>query len=251
MILCIDIGNTKISYGLFENNSLISVEKEITSNVLLNYSSSFLSFNKRNFEKVIICSVVPKINKIIKNICCKKFNITPAFLDPSKTSNYLGVNFPKNCKNHIGSDIIASSVYLHNIFKESNIIIADFGTATTISLIKSDGTFSGCVISPGIKIGIEALYKKTAMLPEISMSKPEFTLNIATDNCIKSGIYYSQLGLLSNILEYAKKEYPNSKIVVIATGGYCYLFKNEPIISFCEKNSVLKGLNLLSFNNIL
>jgi type III pantothenate kinase len=200
-------------------------------------------------SKVLISSVVPEINKILNKASINYFNIQPFFLNVYNASN---IDFTKLEKiQEIGADLVASLISSINLFPCKDLIIIDLGTATTIISISKNKKFLGGVIIPGIKTQLNALINDTSKLPFVEIEKTNFVLTNNTISSIKSGLYYSSLGAIKFLIEKITKEsnFKDDKII-IGTGGFSNLFKEEKIFDKIIPNLVLEGL-IIAYSNYL
>lgn len=233
MFVAIDSGNTNLKIGIFDENENL-INKIIIPNNDKNFFSSVEDFLKNiKCSICIVSSVVSEINPIIESIFFKLFNVTPVFIN-NKNTKCLSFNYEK--PEMIGSDRIANILGALSIFK-SPLLVCDFGTATTFSLALKENEFSGGLIAPGIKISFNSLNKSTSKLPEVDLDANISLIGTSTSECIKSGVFFMQLGFIEKVINSLKREYP--KLKAICTGGYGKFFANS--FDKYEENLVLKG----------
>ncbi len=243
-MIVIDIGNTNIVFGVYNNQKLIKIfrvntEKDVTKkNKLLN---NFLKFKKKFFEKsdsklCILSSVVPSLNSTIKNYFVKnkfKFHIITA------------KNIPFNIKinynlNQIGSDRLANFIYVYSK-QIKNCIIIDFGTATTFDVIKNNEYFGG-LIFPGINLSMSSLIKSAELLKPSKISKSKKVVNRNTSASIQSGFYFGYLHAINGIIKQIKKE-NNFKPKIFITGGLSSIFRDKILFRpIYKENLTLEGI---------
>ncbi|NRA73528.1 MAG: type III pantothenate kinase [Rickettsiales bacterium] len=255
MILCIDVGNTHIVCGVFINKKIklkfrYPTHPYCTSDqfgVFLKNTLRENNMDTKSIESIIICSVVPSVNYSINAACIKYFNIVPLELRSGlKTGLKLNIKNPLG----LGADRVANAVAaLHN-FPNKNIILIDFGTATTLCCISKNKEYLGGSILPGYKISMESLHKNTAKLMPVSIKKPEKALGRSTEENIQSGLYYCQLGAVKELIaHFLDIVFNKSKPIIIATGGYAYLFKEENLFTVTEPDLTLHGLLIIQNKN--
>ncbi|MEG8947509.1 type III pantothenate kinase [Rosettibacter firmus] len=250
MILCIDVGNTHIYGGLFHNNELVlqfrkTSRQEFSSDEIGIFLKSVLkenNFDTENIDGISICSVVPDLNHSLRAGCVKYFNIEPFFLKPGVKT---GLKIKYRNPVEVGADRIANAIAAVHTFPNKNLIVIDFGTATTFCVISKNKEYLGGVILPGIKISMEALESKTAQLPAVEIKEMNEVIGRSTVESIQSGLYFGQIGIVkeikSRIIEEAfKDEAP----VVIGTGGFSRLFENAKLFDIIIPTLVLNGLYL-------
>jgi len=148
----------------------------------------------------------------------------------------------------VGADRIVSAVAAMEKYG-SPCIVVDFGTATTFDAVSAQGEYLGGVIAPGVRISAEALYLKTAKLPQIEIIKPHKLIGRTTVSSMQSGLYYGYVGLVSNLISMLKQELGDS-VKVITTGGFASVILHElEAVDGHEPFLVLDGLRILYEKN--
>lgn len=136
------------------------------------------------------------------------------------------------------------------IFMGGPLIIIDFGTATTYCYIDEEQNYCGGIISPGLKISMDALYERASKLPKIQIEEPENVIGKSTVGAMQSGVYYGYISQVDGIVKRIKAE-NNPKAKVIVTGGYASLIaQGSETIDYVEPHLTLRGLYLIYQNNI-
>ena len=240
ILLAIDIGNTNIVMGMFKSSRLIRKKIIPTKNV---YTSTQCRRElkkiqgKDAFEALIISSVVPRALRSIKRCAGKTFDC-PVFV--------LGENIFAPIKNRykkpkqVGQDRLANGVAMYNKYKGG--IVVDFGTAVTFDLITKKNEYLGGVIFPGIRLSLENLSLKAALLPKIKLKRPKSILGKDTTASMRSGVVNGYGVLCEGLLEKLKSKYGKS-LQVVATGGDAPLLaRNCPSIDKVDQDLTLKGL---------
>jgi type III pantothenate kinase len=240
--ILIDIGNSaiKIGIGNLKNQSVKLLKRFPYSKS--NFEKDFI----KNCENIFVLSSVNKVGisilkggnkKFIKNYFEKNLNTTPVFVNrnlklPIKINYSLG----------LGNDRICNAVASNRIFLKKNILVIDFGTATTFTLI-SNNVLRGGMISPGIKTSLNSLIGKTS-LPKINLGFPKKLINNNTPDNIKAGVLYQSLFSVERIIyELIKK---NKGLFVVTTGGFANLISRKTkLINKIDENLVLKGINII------
>ena len=250
MILCIDVGNTNIKYGVFEGDNLIAsfrVSSRLTrtadeyGSVLVNLIGD-KGIKKQDIKGIIISSVIPSLNYTICHMCEYFFNISPIMVGPGvKTGLNIKVENPKE----VGADRIVNSVA--GFYKYGGpVVVIDFGTATTFNVIDKSGALIGGVIAPGIKTSLESLVKNTAQLPMIELVSPKKVIAKNTETNMQAGIIFGFAGLVDNILSKIKKELGQDDLCVVATGGLGEIIAKEvKSISVVDRALTLDGLKTI------
>ena len=248
MILSIDVGNSATSYGLFENEKLIFQFRQTTN---INSSSDEIGiflrsvlrengFDWKQISKIGCCSVVPSINYSLSSACSKYLEKEPLFIQAGiKTGLKLKYSNPRE----IGADLIAAAMGAVAVKPDTNLIVVDMGTATTIELITKDKEFlSGCIL-PGLKISVDALSSKTANLTPVEILKPSHICGTSTAEAIQSGIYYGTAGSIKELCYlYKKNIFHNEETFIIGTGGFARIFSDYNIFDEIIPGLVLSGV---------
>lgn len=253
MLLTIDVGNTNITMGIFENNLLLGSFR-LTTTILRTsdeYGIAFQSFFKKididhqQIEGVIISSVVPKIMYSLINSIKKYVNVEPFVIGPGiKTGIKINADNPKE----VGADRIVNAVAAYNIYKR-NCLIVDFGTATTFDYISKEGEFCYTIIAPGIQIAAEALTNQTAKLPEIEIKKPKTILAKNTIHGMQAGLVYGYIGQVKYIIKKIKEEL-DEDIFILATGGLGRIIYQEvDDFNTYDPNIAFKGMKIIYDKN--
>ncbi len=255
MILCLDVGNTSIHGGVFNKDSLILQFRKTasyrgSSDEIGVFLRSVLNENNIDSKQIInigLCSVVPDIIHSLRNACIKYFGITPFELGPgSKTG--LKINYRNPTE--VGADRIANAIAATHQFPDKNLIIIDFGTATTFDIVSKDRMYMGGTIFPGVQISMEALEQKAAKLPPVEIIKSTNVVGRSTMESIQSGLYFGQRGMVKEIIQAIINEsFPKNDAVLVATGGFSNLYKDEKIFHAIIPELVLKGIHLAVLNN--
>lgn len=244
MLLVVDVGNTNITLGLYNQDELIgtyrlTTKTPRTSDEFGVMIKGILGENAAKVTGVIISSVVPNVMYSLLNSFKKFFGINPYIVKPgTKTGIKLVVPNPRE----IGADRIVDAVAGYRCYG-GPIIVIDFGTATTYDLITEDGGFIAGITAPGIKISAKALWEDTAKLPEIEIKKPDSILAKETISSMQAGLVYGYIGQTEYIIDKIKEESGYTNCKVVATGGLGRIICDETKkIDVYDNNLTLKGL---------
>jgi len=248
MLLCLDVGNSQIYGGLFEDD-LLRVQFRRTSQLRSSsdelgvFFRSVLRENNVNpdeISRVAICCVVPDLLYSLRACCQKYFGLDPLVLRPGiRTGLKIAYRDPKE----VGADRIADAVGAVTMFPDRNLIVADFGTATTICAITRDKEFLGGNIIPGVRLSMEALEERTAQLPAVEILPPRTALGRSTVESIQSGLYWSNVGMVRELIgRITAEEFRDEAPVVIGTGGFAQLFNREELFDHVVPDLILAGL---------
>lgn len=223
MLLAIDIGNTNLTFGVFEAEKLLFTFR-LTTN-LPRTSNEFgeaivealvrHEICEDQIHDVIIASVVPKVMYSLVSGIKKYFHTTPYVVgNGTKTGIHIAAANP----GEIGADRIVDAVGAYVLYG-GPVIVIDYGTATTYDLVTGDGTFAARVTCPGIKISAKALWSNAAQLPEIEIKKPDSILAKNTITSMQAGLLYGTIGQTEYIIRRIREESGIKDIKVVATGG--------------------------------
>ncbi len=253
MILAIDIGNTNIVLGGFENDKIIFTARISTDATKTEdeYASQLLTtllihdIPKNSINGAIISSVVPPLNSVMKKAIKNIYGVDAKIVGPGIKT---GINIHCDTPSSVGTDIICACVATHNLYSSPALII-DMGTATKLSVINEKGAFIGVSIAPGVMMGLNALSEGTAQLPQVSLEAPALVAAKNTADCMKSGVIYGNASMIDGMIDRIYAEF-GSEIPVYATGGM-----SKVIIKHCkhkitlDEHLVIKGLNIIYNKN--
>lgn len=248
MILCLDIGNSQIFGGVFKDDELAlrfryTSTNSTSSDQLGVFLRSVLRENSvahEQIDHIAICSVVPSLDYSIRSACIKYFDQEPFVLQAGVKT---GLRIKYHNPVEVGADRIANAIAATNHYPDKNLIIIDYGTATTYDAITANKDYLGGAILAGIRLSTEALQANTAKLSAVEIIKPKSVVGRSTTENIQSGIYYNQLATLQVLTQRITDEvFDGTQPYIIGTGGFAHLFENEGIFSTIEPNLVLHGL---------
>ncbi len=248
MLLCLDVGNTQIYGGVFAQDELRATFRR-TSNIRASsdefgiFFRTVLRENNVALETIrmaAICSVVPDVVHSLRNCFRKYFSFDPFLLQPgSKTGVKLRYRNPLE----VGADKIANAMGALERFPGRNLLIIDFGTATTLCAVSKDKEYLGGIITPGIHTSMAALESNTARLPVVEIVKPAEVLGRSTIESIQSGLYYGTLGTVRTLVSAVTEEHFSSDPpLIIGTGGFGRLFEEARLFDAFVPELSLMGL---------
>lgn len=260
MLLALDIGNTNIVIGLFENEKLLkqwrlpSDVKKSVDDYAVDIIELFLTdkIDCLKIESCIICSVVPmltaKINEAIKKFLSAESAKKIMIIGDEKIR--LNIDIKLNNKKEVGHDRLVNAIAAYKKFG-GNLIIIDLGTATTFDVVGKNGEYLGGVIAPGINLSLKALHDMTAQLPRISVKKQQNVIGKSTIEAMNSGVYFGYISLLEGLIVKIENEL-NCKTTRIITGGLAEIFKDalKDSINHHEPNLTLEGLQIVCESNL-
>ena len=250
MILCLDIGNTQIFGGVFEDDKLrLRFRRNSRTGASSDEIGVFLrsvlrenDIDPRSVTKIALCTVVPEVLHSVKNACLKYFNLNPFVLQAGVKTG-LKVRYKNPLE--LGADRIANAIAAVQLYPQSDLVLIDFGTATTFCAVTRDKQYLGGVITAGIKISMEALESRTSRLPAVEIVKPVSTLAQTTVESIQVGLFVGTIGQVKEITSRLKDEaFEGRTPKVIGTGGFASLFSKAGIFDEENPDLVLTGLYL-------
>lgn len=253
MLLVIDIGNTNIVFGVYDNDTLINhwrlssaIQKTVDENaILLNSLLFFEKIKLSDIDSAIISCVVPPMLIPFEIVCRKYIGIRPIVVEPGiKTGMPILYENPQE----VGADRIVNAVAGYDKYKKS-LIIVDFGTATTFDYVTPKGEYVGGAIAPGIMISLDALFGRASKLPRVELIKPKSLIGKNTVHAMQSGIIYGYVSLVDGIVNKMKEEVKTNPYV-IATGGLSsFIFKESQTVDEVDEMLTLRGLKILYQKN--
>ena len=253
MLLAIDIGNTNIVLGCFENDKIrfkarIATDKIKTSDqygVEINTMLETFGVHKDQIDDCIISSVVPPVFNSVCTGVIKVIGKQPMVVGPGLKT---GLNIHMDVPSQVGADRIVIAVAALAEHK-APLILMDMGTATTIEVVEPNNVYVGGLIFPGMRLSLDALTSHTAQLPGINLDQPKSVIGKNTVDCMRSGMMYGTAAMLDGLIDRIEEELGHSA-TIIATGGMAQfvlpLCKHEILL---DKNLLLKGLNVLYKKN--
>lgn len=249
MLLVIDIGNTNITIGLYEQETLINTYRLTTwfkrtsdeYGFMITHFLQTSDVKADNIEDVIIASVVPKIMHSFTNSIRKYIHMEPIIIGPGIKT---GISIKMDNPREMGADRIVDAVGAHFTYG-GDILVIDFGTATTFEYINEKGEYLGGCITPGIEISTQALTSNTAKLPEIEIKPTKKIIATNTISGMQSGTFYGYVGMCEYIIKKFKEE-TNKDLKVIATGGLGRIIsENTNTIDIYDPELTFKGLRII------
>jgi type III pantothenate kinase len=250
MLLTLDVGNSQILGGVFDGDNLKTTFRRTSS--IRASSDEFGTFFRATLrengidpeaiEMAGLCSVVPDAVHSLRNCFRKYFRFEPFLLQPGvKTGLKIRYRNPLE----VGADKIANAMGALSRFPGRNLLIVDFGTATTLCAVTKEKEYLGGIITAGMNISMAALETKTARLPTVEIMRPPEVLGRSTVESIQSGLYYGTLAAVRSLAALVTKEhFAKERPLIIGTGGLGRLFENEELFDEFIPELPLLGLQL-------
>jgi type III pantothenate kinase len=207
---------------------------------------TFHGIKTNDINGLIISSVVPPMLPILEEVAERYFHIEPLVVGPGiKTGMPIFYDNPTE----VGADRIVNAVAAYEQYRKE-LIVVDFGTATTFDYVTVKGEYMGGAIAPGIGISLEALYQRASKLPRVELLKPKGVIGKNTVHSMQAGIFYGYVGLVDAMVRRMREE-TRSDPVVVATGGWSRLIASESVtIHEVDDLLTLKGLRIIYQRNL-
>jgi type III pantothenate kinase len=250
MILCLDVGNTQIYGGVFEDGKIrLRFRRNSRTGASSDEIGVFLrsvlrenDIDPKSVKQIALCTVVPEVLHSVKNACLKYFQLNPFVLQAGVKTG-LKVRYKNPLE--VGADRIANAIAGTHLYPGQNLLIVDFGTATTFCAVTRDKDYLGGVITAGLRISSEALESRTSRLPAVEIVPREECLAKTTVDSIQSGLYFGTIGQVKEIASRITQEaFEGAAPKVIGTGGIASLFNKAGIFDEESPDLVLIGLHI-------
>ena len=249
MLLAIDCGNTNTIFSIWDGNEFISTwrtatDHQRTADQYFVWLSSLMSLQniKADISDVIISSTVPRVVFNLRVLSDRYFNTRPIVV--GKPDCKVPIDVRVDAGTAVGPDRIVNSVAGYDLFG-GNLIIVDFGTATTFDVVDKDGAYVGGVIAPGVNLSLQALHQMAAALPHVDIARPKEVIGTNTVACMQSGVFWGYIGLVKEICKKIIEE-KQEVMKIIATGGLAPLLQSsDQLFEAVEDNLTMHGLRLI------
>ncbi len=249
MLLTIDIGNTNITFGLYEGEKLGSSWRIRTIHekmpdeygILLDQLFRHRGYRPEKVTGVALASVVPPLTPIFQQACQDYLEQTPFVVDAGVRT---GVRVRYDNPREVGADRVVDAAAVRALYGVPACVV-DFGTATTFDAVSAEGDYLGGAIAPGIGIAARALFERTAKLPRVELTRPPSVIGRNTPHSIQSGLLFGYVGLVEGMVARFKAELgPGTRVV--ATGGLAELIARETdVIDVVDLWLTLHGLRIV------
>ena len=254
MLLAIDCGNTNTVFSIWTGSEFISTwriatDQQRTADEYYVWLSSLITLGKIKVDitDVIISSTVPRVVFNLRILADRYFNTRPFVV--GKPDCALPVDVRVDEGTGVGPDRLVNTVAGYDLFG-GDLILVDFGTATTFDVVDADGAYVGGAIAPGVNLSLQALHEAAAALPHVDIAKPQRVVGTNTVACMQSGVFWGYVGLVREICNRIKAERARP-MKVIATGGLAPLFQQtDALFDAIEDTLTMHGLTVIHNFNI-
>ena len=249
MLLAIDCGNTNTVFALWDGDSFIgtwrtSTEWQRTADQYYVWLSTLMRLQGIDVTvtDVIVSSTVPRVVFNLRVLCDRYFNCRPYVV--GKPDCLLPAPPRVDAGTQIGPDRLVNTAGAYDLYG-GDLVVVDFGTATTFDVVDSDGAYVGGVIAPGVNLSLEALHSAAAALPHVDITKPQAVVGTNTVACMQSGVFWGYVGLVREIGARIKAERARD-MRVISTGGLAPLFQQtEALFDHYQDDLTMHGLTVI------
>lgn len=249
MLLAIDAGNTNIVFGLHDGNTwthewrfdTLPIRNQVEYEMFLRLNFLEANLKLEEVRGVVISSVVPQLFDILIEFSRPLIDKAPLFVGP-----VIYDQLPVTTQNphEIGTDLVANAV-AGKVIHGGNVVIVDFGTALTFTIVDQSGKIRGVNIAPGLKTAINALVGQTAQLPEVPLELPESVIGTNTTMAIQNGVLWGYVSMVEGMLDKIQHELGES-YKVVATGGLSSIL--HPLherFDVVDRHLTLEGLRVI------
>jgi type III pantothenate kinase len=249
MLLAIDIGNTNVTFGLYEGDALgprwrirtIHEKMPDEYGLLLDQLFRHRGHRPEQVTGVVIASVVPPLTPVFEQACQDYLEQEPLLVDASVET---GVRICYDNPQEVGADRVVDAAAVRTLYSVPACVV-DFGTATTFDGLSAEGDYLGGAIAPGVGISAQALFERTAKLPRVELTRPPSAIGRNTVQSIQSGLLFGYVGLVEGMVARFKAEL-GPETWVIATGGLAEVIARETdVIDVVDPWLTLHGLRII------
>jgi type III pantothenate kinase len=254
MLLAIDAGNTNIVFAVHDGKEIRAQFRASTKDsrtadeyyVWLAQLMQFEGLNPGDIQAAIIACVVPQALFNLRRLCAKYFKRTPLVV--GETDVDLGIAINTDRPRAVGADRVVNAVAAYRDYG-GDLIVIDFGTATTFDIVGTKGSYEGGIIAPGVNLSMEALHLAAAQLPRIAIDRPQMIIGKDTVPAMQSGIFWGYIALIEGLVKRIKAEY-GKPMKVVGTGGLAHLFRHSTsAIENVDHDLTIRGLRYIYERN--
>ncbi len=253
MLLAIDVGNTNTVFAIWDGTEFVatwrtSTEHQRTADQYYVWLSTLMNLKgiEADITDMIVSSTVPRVVFNLRLLADRYFNTRPIVV--GKPDCALPVDVRVDAGTQVGPDRLVNTVGGYDLYG-GDLIVVDFGTATTFDVVDHDGAYVGGVIAPGVNLSLQALHEAAAALPHVDISRPHSVVGTNTVACMQSGIFWGYVGVVREICARitAERERP---MKIISTGGLAPLFQqSEALFDDFREDLTMHGLTVIYRHN--
>ena len=249
MLLAVNIGNSNIRFGVWKDKWIAgwtlhtlpyrsAYEYAISVDNMLAYND----LKSAHIGDVAIASVVPQITATVQTGLRHLFQKQPLVISTRSKTSLTALGNP--VRKELGADLLANAEAAFRLYKK-DVIVVDFGTALTHTVVDKTGDIKGVIIAPGVKAALQSLVENTAQLPHIEIEAPPEVIGTHTTACIQSGIVYGFLSMAEGLIDRIDQERGQTHMVLL-TGGMSHIFRNlSDKFDRVDKLHTLEGIRLI------
>ena len=253
MLLAIDVGNTNIVFAMFQGDTMrtrwrIATDPRRTGDeyaVWLIQLMQIEGLAREDVTAMIVSSVVPRTRHNLEVLAQKYFGVQPLFAGEGKADWQMPIDVDE--PRSLGADRAVNAIAAHAKYP-GDLIVIDFGTATTFDVVDFNGAYKGGIIAPGINLSLDALVNNTAKLPRIAIEKPrdDSVIGRNTEDQMLIGVFWGYIAMMEGLIVRLKAQI-GRPARVIATGGLAVLFDaNTDIFDEVDGDLTLQGLAMIA-----
>lgn len=253
MLLCIDCGNTNTVFSVWDGARFIATwriatQHQRTADEYFVWLSTLIAAEKLDLriKGAVISSTVPRVVFNLRVLCGRYFDCRPLVVGKPECALPVAPRVDQGTT--VGPDRLVNTVAGFDRHG-GDLIVVDFGTATTFDVVDTDGAYIGGAIAPGVNLSLEALHMAAAALPHVDITKPTNVIGTNTVACMQAGVFWGYVGLVEGIIRQIRAERGRA-MKVIATGGLASLFEQgTDIFQSVEDDLTMHGLVLIYRHN--
>ena len=253
MLLAIDCGNTNTVFSIWDGEQFLATwriasDHKRTADEYYVWLQTLMTLKKLDvvITEAIISSTVPRVVFNLRVLCNRYFDCRPLVVGKPECALPVAPRVDQGTT--VGPDRLVNTVAGFDRHG-GDLIVVDFGTATTFDVVDIDGAYIGGVIAPGVNLSLEALHMAAAALPHVDVTKPASAIGTNTVACMQSGVYWGYVGLVEGIVREVRRE-RDRPMKVIATGGLASLFaQGTELFHAIEDDLTMHGLVLIDAYN--